>query len=144
MVGVALGRLWNTHPRVAFVCHLCLTLFLGTVAVWFVLYGGDWWVVLIVTVGFAVMALLLMFFTWLAIQDRWQPDNSSYETEGSGRLVNARAAWANTQAQARILWVLFAASFVIGLILLSSNGVAGATLIALSLPLAGVAIRAGR
>ena len=144
MVGVGLGRLWNTHPRVAFVCHLCLTLFLGGVAVWFVLSGTDGWAVLIVTAAFVVMALLLMFFTWLAIEDHWQPDNSSYGTDGRGRLINPRTAWANTQAQARILWVLFAASFLFGLILLTSNRGVGATLIVLSLPLAAVAIRAGR
>jgi hypothetical protein len=144
MVGVALGRLWNTHPKTAFVCHLCLTVLLGGVAVWFVLSGTDGWAVLIVTVAFVAMALLLMFFTWLAIEDRWQPDNSSYGTEGRGRLVNPRAAWGSTQAQARILWVLFAASFLFGLILLTSNGGVGATLIVLSLPLAAVAIRAGR
>jgi hypothetical protein len=144
MVGVGLGRLWNTHPRVAFVFHLCLTLLLGGVAVWFVVSGTDGWAVLIVTAAFAVMALLLVFFTWLAIEDRWQPDNSSYGTEGQGRLVNPGAAWANTQAQARILWLLFAASFLFGLVLLASNTGVGATLIALSLPLAAVAIRAGR
>lgn len=144
MVGVGLGRLWNTHPRVAFVCHLCLTLFLGGVAVWFVLSGTDGWAVVIVTAAFVVMALLLMFFTWLAIEDRWQPDKSSYGAEGRGRLVNPRAAWASTQAQASILWVLFAASFLVGLVLLASNPAIGATLIVISLPLAAVAIRAGR
>jgi hypothetical protein len=29
MIGVGLGRLWDTHPRIAFVLHLLLTLYLG-------------------------------------------------------------------------------------------------------------------
>jgi hypothetical protein len=144
MVGVGLGRLWDTHPKVAFVCHLGLTLFLGGVAVWFVVSGADGWAVLIVTAGFLVLALLLVFFTWLAIQDHWQPDDSGYGTEGRGRLVNPRAAWGSTGAPERILWVLFAASFLVGLILLSSSKVVGATLVVLSVALAFIAMRAGR
>jgi hypothetical protein len=144
MVGVALGRLWDTHPRFAFVCHLCLTLLLGGAAVVFLLSGRDWWAVLIPTVGFLVMAAILVIFTRLAIQDHWQADDDSYGTDGRGRLVNPRAAWGSAQAQERVLWVLFAACFFGGLILLSSNKGVGATLIVLSLPLAVVAIRAGR
>jgi hypothetical protein len=144
MVGVGLGRLWDTHPRFAFVCHLGLTLFLGGAALVFLLSGKDSWVILMLTIGFLVMAALLVFFTWLAIQNRWQPDNSGYGTEGQGRLVNPRAAWGSAQAQERILWVLFAASFLFGLILLLSNKVIGAALIALSLPLAVIAMRAAK
>jgi preprotein translocase subunit SecG len=144
MVGVALGRLWDTHPKLAFVCHLGLTLFLGGAAVVFLLSGGDWWAVVILTVAFLVMAAILVFFTRLAIQDQWQPDDDSDGTEGRGRLVNPRAAWGNAQAQERALWVLFAACFLVGLLLLSSNKGAAATLIILSLPLAAMAMRAAR
>jgi hypothetical protein len=144
MVGVALGRLWDAHPKVAFVCHLGLTVILGGAAVVFLASDRDWWAVLILTVGFLVMAAVLVFFTWLAIQDHWQPDDSSFGTESRGRLANPRAAWGSTQAQERVLWVLFAASFWLGLILLSSNKSVGATLIVLSLPLAVVAMRAGK
>ena len=144
MVGVGLGRQWDTHPKVAFVCHLCLTAFLGGVALWFALSGTGGSAVLIVTVGFVVMALLLVFFTWLAIQDHWQPDNSSYGTEGRGRLVNPRAAWGSAQTRERVLWASFAAAFLFGLILLPVNGGAGATLIVLSVLLAVIAMRAGR
>jgi len=70
MVGVALGRLWDRHPKVAFVCHLCLTLFLGGAAVVFLQSGRNGWAALILTVGSVVMAAILVFFTWLAIQDR--------------------------------------------------------------------------
>jgi hypothetical protein len=144
MVGVALGRLWDTHPKVAFVCHLCLTLFLGGAAVVFLLSGRNGWAALILTFGSLVMAAILVFFTWLAIQDGWQPDDDSYGTEGRGRLVNPRAAWGSARAQERALWVLFAACFLVGLVLLSSYKVVGAALIVLSLPLAVVAMRAGR
>jgi hypothetical protein len=144
MVGVALGRLWDTHPKVAFICHLCLTLILGAAAVLFLLSGTGWWIVLILTVGFLVMAAVLVFFTWLAIQGHWQPDDYSYGTEARGRLANPRVAWGSAQARERVLWVLFAASFLLGLILLASNKGVGGTLIVLSLPLAVVAMRAGR
>jgi hypothetical protein len=144
MVGVALDRLWDTNPKVAFALHLGLTLCLGGAAVVFLLSGSDWWVVLILAVGFLVMAAILVFFTRLAIQDHWHADHDSYGTEGRGRLVNPRAAWRSAQAQERVLWVLFAACFFVGLILLSSNKVIGATLIVLSLPLAIMSVRSGR
>lgn len=144
MVGVGLGRLWDTHPKVAFAFHLCLTLFLGAAALVFLLSGRDWWAVLILTVGFLVMAAILVIFTRLAIQDDWQPEDDSHATEGRGRLVNPPSAWGSAQAPERVLWVLFAASFLLGLTLLSSNRGVGATLVVLSLPLAVVAMRAGR
>jgi hypothetical protein len=106
--------------------------------------GTAGWVVLILGVGFLVMAVILVFFTRLAIQDHWQPDDASYATDVRGRLANPRAAWGSAQAQERILWVLFAASFLFGLIVLSSNEGVGAALIVLSLPLAVVAMRAGK
>jgi hypothetical protein len=144
MVGVGLGRLWDTHPKAAFLCHLCLTIFLGGAAAEFLLSGGNGWAALVLTVAFLVMAAILVFFTWLAIQNDWQADDDSYGTEGRGRLVNPRAAWGSAQTQERVLWVLFAASFLLGLTLLSSNKGVGAAFIVLSLPLAVVAMRAGR
>lgn len=71
MVGVALGRLWDTHPRVAFVFHLALTLMLGGFALVFIMSGKDWGVAVILAIGFLVMAAILVLFTWLAIQDGW-------------------------------------------------------------------------
>jgi len=142
MVGVGLGRLWDTRPKVAFAFHLCLTLLLGAAAVVFLLSGRGWWIVLILAVGFLVMAVILVFFTRLAIHEHWQPDDALYGTDTRGRLVNPRAAWASAQAQERILWVLFAASFMFGLILLSSNKGIGAAPIVASLALAIVAMRA--
>lgn len=144
MVGAALGRLWDTHPKLAFVCHLCLTLFLGGAAVVFLLSGGGSWVVVILTIGFVVMAAVLVFFTRRAIQDQWRPDDDANGTEGRGHLVNPRAAWRSAQAQERTLWLLFAACFLIGLLLLSSNKGAATALIIVSLPLSIMAMRVAR
>jgi len=71
MVGVGLGRLWDTHPRVAFVFHLILTVMLGGFALSFILSGNNWTAAVILTVGFLIMAAAPVFFTWLAIQDGW-------------------------------------------------------------------------
>jgi hypothetical protein len=144
MVGVSLGRLWDSHPKAAFFCHLCLTIFLGGAAAAFLLSGGNGWAALVLTLAFLVIATILVFFTWLAIQNHWEADDDSYGAEGRGRLVSPRAAWGSGQTQARVLWVLFAASFLLGLTLLSSNNGVGAAFIVLSLPLAFVAMRAGR
>ena len=71
MVGIALGRLWDTHPKVAFIAHLGLTLVLGGATVAFLVSHAVWWAVLITALGFSVMAAILVFFTWLAIQEGW-------------------------------------------------------------------------
>jgi hypothetical protein len=41
MVGVGLGRLWDTHPKVALVLHLLLTVYLGALAVWLFVTGAT-------------------------------------------------------------------------------------------------------
>lgn len=69
---MGLGRLWDTHPRVAFVSHLAITVMLGGFALSFISSGHNWIAVLITGVGFLAMAATLVFFTWLAIQDNWQ------------------------------------------------------------------------
>ena len=33
MGGAALGRLWDTHPKMAFVLHLLMTVYFGALAV---------------------------------------------------------------------------------------------------------------
>jgi hypothetical protein len=71
MVGIGLGRLWDTHPRVAFVLHLGITVMLGAFAVSFVWSGNNWTLSVVLTIGFLVMAAVLAFFTWAAIQDGW-------------------------------------------------------------------------
>ena len=104
MAGVALGRLWDTHPKVAFVLHLLVTVYLGALAVWLFATGATGGGV-VLAIGFAVMAGSLVLFTLLAAQNNWQSDDPSYD--GRGQVVSPRAAWTNTQVRGRILWVLF-------------------------------------
>jgi hypothetical protein len=69
MAGISLGRLWDTHPRVAFVFHLTITVMLGGFALSFIWSGTQWVVALVLAAGFVLMAASLVFFTWVAIQD---------------------------------------------------------------------------
>src|SRR5229473_7628983 len=99
MAGVALGRLWDTHPKVAFVLHLLVTVYLGAISVWLLITGATGGGV-VLTIGFAVMAGSLVLFTLLAAQHNWQSDDTSYDDRG--QVVSPRAAWTNTQARGRI------------------------------------------
>lgn len=69
---MGLGRLWDTHPRVAFVFHFAITVMLGGFALSFIWSGHNWMAALITGVGFLAMTATLVFFTWLAIQNHWQ------------------------------------------------------------------------
>jgi hypothetical protein len=140
MIGVALGRLWDTHPRVAFVLHLGIAVMLGGFALSFILSGNDWGAAVILTIGFLVMTAILVVFTSLAIKDHWQSHDYSYGSQ----LPSPRAAWGNAQALERVLWVLFAAAFLSGWVLLSAGSGLGVALVVLSLPLAIVAMRVGK
>jgi hypothetical protein len=55
-----------------------------------------------------------------------------------------RAAWGSAQVRERVLWVLFAVAFLVGLVLLLTRSGVGVALVVLSLPLAVVAVWAGR
>ena len=90
MAGAALGRLWDTHPKVAFILHLLVTAYLGALAVWLFVTGATGGGV-VLTIGFAVMAGSLVLFTLLAAQNSWQSDETSYD--GRGQVVSPRAAW---------------------------------------------------
>jgi hypothetical protein len=140
MVGVGLSRLWGTHPRLAFVLHLLVTLILGGFALSFVLAGTGWATILVTGIGFLLMAASLVFLTWYANKNHWQPDDYSYGSQ----LPSPRAAWGNAQALERVLWVLFAAAFLLGWVLLSAGSGFGVALVVLSLPLAFVAMRVGK
>jgi hypothetical protein len=138
MAGVALGRLWDTHPKVAFVLHLLVTVYLGALAVWLFATGATGGGV-VLTIGFAVMAGSLVLFTLLAAQNNWQSDDTSYDDRG--QVVSPRAAWTNTQARGRILWVLFGVAFLSALVLLLAKSIVGVALILVAFVLAIVAMR---
>ena len=137
MVGAALGRLWDTHPKLAFVLHLLLTVYLGVLAVWLFVTGATG-IGVVVTIGFAVMAGSLVLFTLLAAHTNWQSDTTN---EGRGQVVSPRAAWMNTQARGRILWVLFGVAFLSALVLLLAKSIAGVALILVAFVLAIIAMR---
>ena len=138
MVGVGLGRLWDTHPKVAFVLHLLLTVYLGALAVGLFVTGNTGGGV-VLTIGFAVMAGSLVLLTWLTAQNNWQSDDTSYD--GRGRVVSPRAAWTNTQARGTILWVLFGVAFLSALVLHLAKSIVGIALILMAFVLAIVAMR---
>ncbi len=138
MVGVALGRLWDTHPKVALVLHLLVTVYLGALAAWLLVTGATAGGVAL-TIAFVVMAGSLVLFTRLAAQNNWQSDDTSYD--GRGQVVSPRAAWTNTQARGRIVWVLFGVAFLSALVLLVARSVAGVALILVAFVLAIVAMR---
>ena len=138
MVGVGLGRLWDTHPKAAFVLHLLVTVWLGALAVWLFVTGAAG-VGVVLTIGFAVMAGSLVLFLWLAAQDNWQANDNSYD--GKGQVVSPRAAWTNTQARGRILWVLSGVAFLSALVLLLAKSIVGVALIVVAFVLAIIAMR---
>lgn len=140
-MGVGLSRLWAGHPRLAFVLHLLVTVMLGGFAASVIISRAEWPTVLILVVGFAVMAASLVFLTWSAIQDRWQPDDYSYSAQP---LPSPRAAWMSARALERALWVLFTVTFLAGLVLGAQKSFVGGVLLVLALPLAIVAMRAGK
>jgi hypothetical protein len=142
MGGVGLGRLWDTHPKVAVVLHLLLTVYFGVLAVGLFLSGNTGGGV-VLTIGFAVMAGSLVLFALLAAQNNWRSDDTSYD--GRGHVVGPEAAWTNTKARARILWVLFGVAFGVAflsaLVLLVAKSIVGVVLILAAYVLAIVAMR---
>jgi hypothetical protein len=138
MVGVGLGRLWDTHPKVAFVLHLLVTVYLGALAVWLFVTGATGGGA-VLAIGFAVMAGSQVLFTWLAAQNNWQSDDTSYDSRG--QVVSPRAAWTNTQARGRIFWVLFGVVFLSALVLLIAGSGVGVALILVAFVLAIIAMR---
>ena len=138
MGGAALGRLWDTHPKMAFVLHLLLTVYFGVLAAGGFLSGNAGGGV-VLSIGFAVMAGSLVAFTWLAARDNWQPDGTSYD--GRGQMVGPRAAWANTRTWGRISWLLFGVAFLAASFLLIARNGAGVALILVAFALALIAMR---
>ncbi len=116
---------------------------MGGFAVSFVYSGAGWGSVLALGIGFFLMAGSLVFLTWAAIKDQWQPDDYS---DGSvpAALPGLGVVWESAQAQERVLWSLFAVVFLVGLVLGFAKSVLGIALVVLSIALAVVAVRAGR
>src|SRR5260370_8174078 len=129
MVGVALGRLWDTHPKVAFVLHVLVTVYFGALAVWLFVAGARGAGV-VLTIAFAVMVGSLVLFTWFEAQNSWRSDDASYD--GRGQVVSPRAAWPNTQSRGRIVWVLFGVCFLSAFCLLLAGRVIGVAIIVLA------------
>ncbi len=140
MVGVGLSRLWGTNPRLAFVLHLLATLLIGGFALSVIYGGAGWATILLMVIGFLLMASSLVFLAWFANKNHWQPDDYSYGSQ----LPSPRAAWGNARALERLLWVIFAFAFLFGWVLLSAGSGFGVALVVLSLPLAIVAMRVGK
>jgi hypothetical protein len=138
MGGAALGRLWDTHPKVAFVLHLLVTVYFGALALWLFVTGATGGGVAL-TIGCAVMAGSLVLFTWLAAKSNWQSVDTS--NDGRGQVVRPRAAWTNTQPRGRIFWVLFGVAFLSALVLLLDRSVVGVALILVAFVLAIIAMR---
>lgn len=70
MAGVALGRLWDTHPKLAFPLHLITCSMIGLVAVVLWLEGNRGTGV-IIAVLFVIDAAALVVFTIDAAQNGW-------------------------------------------------------------------------
>ncbi len=70
MAGAALGKLWNTNPRLAFVLQLLACLLMGGFGVALASQGRDWLVVGILAAGIIETGSLVIF-TREAMQNRW-------------------------------------------------------------------------
>ncbi len=71
MAGAALGKLWNTNPRLAFVLQLLAGLLIGGFGVALARQGRDWLVVAILAAGFIIETGSLVIFTREAMQNGW-------------------------------------------------------------------------
>ena len=139
MGGVGLSRLWATHPRLAFVLHLLITVLAGIAVVTTASTGASWGTLLVLA-AFLLMAGSLVFLTWTAVQEGWQPDHE-YGANGTP-MVSLRAAWVSAPTQERLLWLFFAVAFVSGLVMMLGRSLIGAALLLAALLLAIVAMRA--
>lgn len=122
----------------AFVLHLLLTIYIGSLGLWS-LASASTGVMVVLAIGFLLMAGSLVTLTWEAVHNNWQPDYSGYG--GGGQLASPRVAWANTQTWGRILWLLFALAFLSAFVLLAARSIFGVVLIVVAFVLAIVAMR---
>jgi len=71
MAGSALGRLWNTYPRLAFALHLGACILIGALLIQAFVKGYEWDIDLIVSAGLLAMTVTLVIFTREAIHRGW-------------------------------------------------------------------------
>ena len=70
MAGIALGRLWDTHPKLACVLHFLTGSLIGLVTMGFWL-ERSWGTAAVLTIGFVVDAAAFVTFTVDAAQHSW-------------------------------------------------------------------------
>ena len=70
MAGAALGKLWDTHPRLAFALQTLASALFASLLVLSV-FRRDWVIVAILGVGFVVEAASLVVFTREAAARGW-------------------------------------------------------------------------
>jgi hypothetical protein len=70
MGGAALGKMWDTHPRLAAFLHSAACVLLAVFTVQFFL-AHDWAGMAIVGIGFVIMAITLVVFTREATGQHW-------------------------------------------------------------------------
>lgn len=70
MAGVALGRLWDTHPRLAFALQLVVSIVFGVLLVSGLVHR-DWTYVVIFGIGLLLEAGSLVAFTREAMGKGW-------------------------------------------------------------------------
>ncbi|HEV2218828.1 MAG TPA: hypothetical protein VGV88_14830 [Candidatus Dormibacteraeota bacterium] len=71
MGGSALGKLWDTHPRLAFALHLAACMLLAGLLIQALVKGYEWDIDLIVSAGLLAMSVTLVIFTREALQIGW-------------------------------------------------------------------------
>lgn len=138
MGGIGLSRLWASNPKIAFFLHLGVTVLAAGATLVVALSGGGWGT-LAVFVAFLLLAASLVFLTWAAIKNGWQPD--SYDGQTGSNVPSPSVAWNNTQAAGRILWIVFALTFLSALAFLLARSPVGIALILVAFVLAVVAMR---
>ena len=75
MAGVALGRLWDSHPRLALPLHILSTSFIVGVGVYLWSIRTNWVTVLIVGVFALIDVAALVLSAIVAAQNDWKGSN---------------------------------------------------------------------
>jgi hypothetical protein len=140
MVGAALGRLWDTHPKLAFPLHVLSCGLIGLGAAVLLVQRSSLLMGTFAAIIFLVDAASIIIFTIDAAQRGWSPEvvNEPRQTP------SPKAAWRAAKPLERLTWTLFAIAFLSGLVLMASRSMAGVVLFFISVPLALLAMWAGR